>query len=161
MSRIATIDLDVAQQPPLEWTPDWVCTRLVEAYRIERRLPGHVRRKLVAPWPAHSYEFSDVVAQGEAASERILDKWENTRTGVYAIELSRMDQAQEWLRVQLKNYAGERMCLSGWAACIAYNHSLRALMVRKRWSRSSFYRRVDLGSDIIARALQAEGVKVH
>jgi len=159
MSRIATVDMDVPQDPPPAWTPDWVCTRLVEAYRIEARLPGHVRKKLVAPWPAHSYEFSDVVGWDDAR-ERVLDKWAHIRGGVYASELSRMDQAQEWLRVQLRHYAGERMCLSGWAACIAYNHSLRALMVRKRWSRSSFYRRVDTGSIIIAKALRDEGVKV-
>jgi len=159
MTRIATIDMDLPQDPPPAWTPDWVCTRLVEAYRIERRLPGHVRRKLVAPWPAHSYEFSDVVGWDDAR-ERVMDKWARFRGGVYAIELSRMDQAQEWLRVQLRNYAGERMCLSGWAACIAYNHSLRALMVRKHWSRSSFYRRVDIGAGVIARALQDENVKV-
>jgi TnpA family transposase len=159
MSRLATIDMDVAQQPPDTWTAAWVCTRLIEAYRIEQRLPGNVRRKLVAPWPKHAYEFSDVVAQGEAASERVLHQWENTRGGVYAIELTRMEQAHEWLRVQLRNYAGERMCLAGWAACVAYGHSVRALMVRKHWSRSSFYRRVDTGSIIIAKALQQEGVK--
>lgn len=159
MSRIATIDMDVAQQPPPAWTPDWVCTRLVEAYRIERRLPGHPRNKIVAPWPVHNYEFSDVVGWDDAR-ERVLDKWAHIRGGVYAIELTRMEEAHEWLRVQLRAYAGERMCLSGWAACVAYGHSLRALMVRKRWSRSSFYRRRDDGSVIIAKALQDDGVKV-
>jgi hypothetical protein len=160
MSRLATIDMDVAQLPPEIWTADWVCTRLVEAYRIEQRLPGQVRRKLVAPWPKHAYEFSDVVGWDDAR-QRVLDNWAQTKGGVYAIELTRMEQAHEWLRVQLRHYAGERMCLAGWAACVAYGHSVRALMVRKRWSRSSFYRRVDTGSIIIARSLVQEGVKVQ
>jgi hypothetical protein len=161
MSRTATIDMDVAQDPPPTWTADWVRVRLVEAYRIEQRLPGHVRRKIVAPWPAHAYEFSDIVGWSDDASERVLDKWAHTRGGVYASEMSRLEAAHEWLRVQLASYAAERMCLSGWAACIAYGHSVRALVVRKRWSRASFYRRVDTGSIIIARALQREGVKVE
>jgi len=159
MTRIATIDMDVPQDPPPVWNADWVCTRLVEAYRIERRLPGHVRQKLVAPWPVHSYEFSDVVGWDDAR-ERILTKWENTYGGVYAKELTRMEEAHEWLRVILRNYPEDRMCLAGWAAAIAYGHSLRSLMVRKRWSRSSFYRRKDTGSAFIAQVLKDEDVKV-
>jgi hypothetical protein len=159
MARIATIDMDLPQEPPPAWTADWVCTRLVEAYRIEARLPGDARRKIVAPWPAHIYEFSDIVGWDDAR-ERVLDKWAHIRGSVSPSEVSRKDEAQEWLLVQLRHYPGERMCLAGWAACTALGHSLRSLMVRKRWSRSSFYRRRDTGAAIIAKALKDEDVKV-
>ena len=160
MSRLATIDMDFSTEAaPAAWTDEWVRHRLIEAYRIEQRLPGHMRRRMVAPWPAHPYEFADIVGW-DNASERVLESWANARGGVYAVEISRMEQAHEWLRVQLAQRQIERACLASWAACIAYKHSLRALMVRKRWSRSTFYRRVEDGSRIIAQSLCDGGVEV-
>ena len=71
-----------------------------------------------------------------------------------------MEQAHEWLRLHLANHPAERTCLAHWATAIAYNRSLRALLMRRRWSRSTFYRRVDEGSRIITAALIADDVPV-
>jgi hypothetical protein len=160
MSRLATIDMDVsADEPPPEWTDDWVRHRLIEAYRIEQRLPGARRQKFSGLWPAHPYEFADVVGWDDAR-ERVWEGWSHANGGVYAEEISRMDEAQEWLRVELAKHPGERVCLAAWAACVAYKYSLRSLVLRKKWSRSTFYRRVVDGSKIITCQLIAADVEV-
>ena len=165
MGRLATIDRDMELlEPPPQWDAEWVRWRLVEAYRIEQRLPGANRRMHTGFWPEHPYEFSDIVGwdeDGNSASQRVQADWSHARGGVYASEVSRLDEAQEWLRVDLKDHHVERKCLASWAACVAYKHSLRALMLRKRWSRSSFYRRVFLGSERIAVRLRANNVEVR
>jgi len=165
--RVATIDRDMELiEPPPTWTADWVRDRLVEAYRIEQRLPGAARRTQSGLWPKPIYEFADVVgweAQGmEDARQRVLAQWSSARGGVYAVEISRMDEAHGWLAQHLGlQHQVERACLASWATCIAYRRSLRALMLRRRWSRATFYRRVEDGSGIIAAALRKEGVEVR
>ena len=159
MTRLATIDADIdASDPPEHWNDDWVRVRLVEAYRIEQRLPGG-NRISASSWPAHAYEFADVVGWDDAR-QRVMDKWANIRGGVFAAELTRMEQAHEWLRVRLAQYNRERTCLAHWATAIAYRRSLRSLLIRRRWSRSTFYRRVDEGSRIIAASLISDDVPV-
>ena len=94
------------------------------------------------------------------ARQRVMDKWAHIRGGVFAAELTRMEQAHEWLRMHLAKQPAERTCLAHWATAIAYNRSLRALLMRRRWSRSTFYRRVDEGSQIITASLIADDVPV-
>jgi len=162
MSRLNTIALDAsAGSAPAEWSPEWVQRRLVEAYSIERRLPN-VRRKKTAggSWPAISYEFADVVGWTDAR-DRVLDVWAHDRAGVFAAELKRMEEAHEWLRTILAKYETERLCLAHWAACIAYRRSLRRLLAQRRWSRTSFYRRIAIGSLIIAVQLKERGEAVR
>ncbi len=142
---------------PQHWSGEWVKARLVEAYGIERRLPD-IRRSTGSAWPSINYEFSDVVAQGETASERVMVSW--SKGGVFPKELARMEQAQEWLRVILANHEVERFCLAHWATAQAYHRSLRALLGRRRWSRTTFYRRVSKGASIIARRLDHDGVPI-
>ena len=158
MTRIATIDIDTDTEPPAMWCDEWVRHRLVESYRIEQRLPGG-NRTGTSIWPPISYEFADVVGWDDAR-ERVMDQWSHIRGGVFAVELTRMEQAHEWLRIRLAAYPAERTCLAHWATAIAYNHSLRALLFRRRWSRSTFYRRVEEGSRIITASLIADDVAV-
>lgn len=162
MTRLTTIALDAAPgAAPAQWSPEWVQRRLVEAYSIERRLPA-VRRKKTAggSWPAISYEFADVVGWTDAR-DRVLDGWAQDKSGVFAAELSRMEEAHEWLRVILAQHEIERMCLAHWAACIAYRRSLRRLLEKKRWARTSFYRRLAIGSLVISMELNERGEVVR
>ena len=159
--RTATIDMDAPQDPPPAWNGDWVCVRLVEAYRIEARLPGVARYfSNGSAWPSTIYEFADVVAQGETASARILDEWENNRGGVTAHQLTRKDEAQDWLLRYLASHEVERMCLAHWATSMAYHRSLQSLLRKRRWSRSTFYRRVSAGASIIAGKLREDQVPI-
>jgi hypothetical protein len=161
MTRMATVDMDAPQDPPAAWNGDWVCSRLVEAYRIEARLPGVAKYfSNGSAWPSINYEFADVVAQGETASSRVLAEWENTRGGVFAYQLTRMDQAHDWLRHYLAGHEVERMCLAHWATSMAYHRSLQSLLRKRRWSRTTFYRRVSAGASIIAGKLIADRVPI-
>ena len=162
MTRRASIEIDLASSGdlPAHWTPAWVQCRMVEAYQVERRLPGVAKFFTGGTWPAVKYEFADMVAQGEVASERVLTAWEHQRGDVTAHELTRMDEAQEWLRVHLGTHEVERLCLSHWATAVAYHRSLRRLLMVRRWSRTTFYRRVGAGAFIIADRLKANQVPV-
>jgi hypothetical protein len=162
MTRRAAIEIDLAAtgELPDRWTSSWVQCRIVEAYQVERRLPGVAKFFNSGTWPIVNYEFADVVAQGENASANVLDTWQNERGGVTAHELTRMDQAQEWLRIHLGGHHVERLCLSHWATSVAYHRPLRRLLQSRHWSRTTFYRRVHAGAFVISNALQADRVPV-
>jgi hypothetical protein len=94
--------------------------RLIEAYSVERRLPQAQRRLLIASaWPSMAVEFSDIVGRADDDRKDRFHSWEFTRLGVSAADISRMEQAHDWLRI-LKPYPEERLCLAQWAAAVAY-----------------------------------------
>ena len=161
MTRRAAIEIDLGiGTAPECWNAAWVQARVVEAYTIERKLPGH--RKIVTgtAWPTVNYEFADKVHWTDAR-ERVLDDWARTSGGVYAADVARMDQAHEWMRIYLvAPYEAERLCLSSWATALAYHRSVRGLLRTRGWSPSTFYRRVTAGAHIIALALDAKGEPV-
>jgi hypothetical protein len=159
MPRLTTITLDAdhADDPPAQWNAAWVQMRLVHAYSTERRLP-HLRQRAVSnAWPSMVIEFSDIVGRATEAREQVLHSWEYAGSGVTAADIGRMEQAHDWLRIILAPYPEERLCLSQWATAIAYGRSLRRLLLKRRWSRSTFYRYVTAGGWIIARELQRQG----
>jgi Domain of unknown function (DUF6362) len=160
MARLAAIDFETAAgriEPPAQWSGLWVRVRLVEAYATERRLPGR-RGNGGNGWPAVVYEFADIVGWDDAR-ERVWEAWENTRGGVFASEIARMEQAHDWLAL-LRDHPIDRMCLASWAAMIAYRRSLRRVLKRRGWARSTFYRHAMHGSILIARFLNHDGVEV-
>lgn len=125
-----------------------------EAYNVERRLPGG-RRGNGNGWPAIVHTFADKVGWTDAR-DRVWRQWARAR-GVYPVELSRMDEAFGWIAI-LVDRPGERNCLTAWART---NGSITELIKRRGWSHATFYRRVNDGSDRIARALNVKGVKVR
>lgn len=145
----------VPKVPPLIWSGAWVRRRLREAYEVERRLPGGRRQNGGNGWPAIVHTFTDLVGWTDAR-DRVWREWARAR-GAYAFEISRMDEALGWL-VILANHPGERNCLTAWCRT---DGSLTALMRRRGWSRPTFYRRVNDGSNRIARALNVKGVKIR
>jgi hypothetical protein len=159
--RLSTIVIDNSSAlAPAQWCGSWVQQRLIEAYAIERRLPHKRPSKISNVWPAMQVEFSDIVGRADDAREEILQLWEYCYASVSAQEISRMEVAQDWLRIILAPYPQERLCLSAWAATIAYRRSLRRLMLQRRWSRSTFYRHVTAGAHVIALELKRQGCPV-
>lgn len=155
LPRLSSIAIDNSPAAvPLRWSGAWVQRRLIEAYSVERRLPESRRRLLIASaWPGMAVEFSDIVGRADQAREEVLQAWEYARLGVSASDIARMEQAHDWL-VILTPYPEERMCLSQWATAVAYRRSLRRLLLRRCWSRTTFYRHVTAGAHIIALKLE-------
>ena len=49
-----------------------------------------------------------------------------------------------------KYHEGEARCLTVWAFAVAHGRSLRRTLIRRRWARSTFYRRVEESSQRLA-----------
>jgi len=162
MPRLSTIAIDASRAvTPAAWSADWVQQRLIEAYAVERRLPHARRRLLIASaWPSMKVEFSDIVGRADDDRKERFHSWEYAQLGASAADISRMEQAHDWLRVFLAPYPEERLCLSHWAASAAYRRSLSRLLKLRRWSRSTFYRRATAGAHVIALELTRQGVPV-
>jgi hypothetical protein len=160
MPRLSTIAIDSRGSAPPQWSASWVQRRLVEAYAIERRLPEKRRRLLIASsWPGMVVEFVDLVGRAEQAREQVFQAWEYAGLGVSAHDVSRMEAAHNWLAF-LAPYPEERLCLARWAAAVAYRRSVGRLLMQRRWSKPTFYRRVTAGAHIIALELIRQGQPV-
>jgi phage-related protein len=163
MPRLGTIAIDalLRTRVPARWSPDWVRLRMVEAFRIERRLPNKRGRDPMATlWPPVSPEFSDIVHRGELASEQVLELWANAKSPVYSAEIERMEQAFGWLKGFLSRHESERLCLLHWAKATAWNYPVARVLQRRRWAKTSFYKQVSTGSFIIAKSLEADNIAV-
>jgi hypothetical protein len=161
MQRLSTIAIDsTSVAVPEQWSGSWVQRRLIEAYVTERRLPRSRRRTIASSWPGMVVEFVDLVGRADDAREEILQSWEYSDAGISAHEITRMENAQDWLRLILAPYPEERLCLSAWAAAIAYRRSIRRLLVQRRWSRTTFYRYTTAGAHVIAIELRRQGLPV-
>jgi hypothetical protein len=160
MPRLSTISIDSRGSAPPQWSGSWVQRRLIEAYSVERRLPQSRRRLLTASaWPTTIVEFSDIVGRATEAREQVFQSWEYARLGVSAEDITRMEQAHNWFAI-LAPYPEERLCLGQWAAAVVYQRSLRRLLLKRQWSRSTFYRYVTAGAHIIACKLSQQKLPV-
>ena len=73
-----------------------------------------------------------------------------------------MEEALSWPGQVLANgHAVEGKVLLAWAFCVAYGRPVRALLRKRGWSRTTFYRSVDTGAERIASYLNARGVAVR
>ena len=157
------IDLDQTRtaRPPTQWAGELVRQRLVEAFAIERRMPGQHFATIMSAWPATPvHEFTDMLHwnnEHDGARERIWQSWTKAR-GVYSFEVSRMEQSFDWLQ-SLPD--GERRCLAAWALAKSRNIPVRKMLRRRNWHPTTFYRRVDQAAVRIADALNAKGVQVR
>lgn len=140
---------------PAQWSGAWVRGRLREAFDIERRLPRGGLSNGGGGWPSVLHDFADMVGWTDARA-RVWADWKRAK-GAYAFEITRMEEAFGWLAI-LALHPGERRCLVAWAQNTT---SLRAMLLRRGWSRATFYRRVVDGSERIAVALNTRGVKVR
>ena len=158
--RLSTIAVDSQGLAPPQWSASWVQRRLIEAYSVERRIPLAKRRMVGSAWPPMATEFSDIVGRADDDRKERFAAWEHTRLGVSAADITRLEEAHDWLRIILFQYPEERLCLAQWAAAVAYRRSLRRMLERRQWSRSSFYRRVTAGAHVVAMELTRQGLPV-
>jgi hypothetical protein len=142
---------------PAVWTGEVVKARLVEAFETERKLPKERLLQVMNAWPATPVHGFEDMLGWEDSRERVWNDWSNTKSA-YSFEISRMEESMLWL---LWISDGERRCLASWALMTAIGRSVRHMLQRKHWSRTTYYRRVDQGSERIADRLIREGVKVR
>jgi hypothetical protein len=136
------------------WTADDVRLRLVEAFKIERRMPGE-RRSKTSTWPASPIHTWQEAVHWHDARERVLDGWE--RAQPFPAEVTMMEEAIEWLRwLPLE----ERHALEAWAMAKARGLNKRRMM-RGRWTVTTFYRLRDRGTERIAERLNRQGVQIR
>jgi Domain of unknown function (DUF6362) len=144
------------------WTAGLVMLRLVEAFEIEAKLPGpRGNRGAASAWPTTEREFEDLIGWSDEARQAVWEDWERAK-GAHPYEVTRMEEALAWLPL-LKDQPGEQRCLVAWAKLKAKPRraSLRRLMRRTGWSRSTFHRRRDSGAARIADHLNSRGVAVR
>jgi hypothetical protein len=144
------------------WSTELVKLRLVEAFETENKLPGpRGVRGASSAWPTTEREFEDLIGWSDEARQAVWEDWERAK-GAYPYEVTRMEEAVAWL-VLLKDQPGEQRCLVAWAKLKAKPRraSLRKLMRRRGWSRSTFDRRRDSGAARIADYLNSHGVAVR
>jgi hypothetical protein len=154
-----TLPLDQTRtaRPPATWSAELVRQRLVEAFAIERRMPGQRFAVIASAWPATPvHEFQEIM-HWEDARERVWDSWAKAR-GVYSYEVSRMEQSFSWLE---RLPEGERRCLAAWALCSARGLNVKRMIEKRRWSRTTFYRQIEKAAAHIADRLNVEGVQVR
>jgi hypothetical protein len=150
--------IDQARATSPTWTGDRVRARLVEAFKVERRMPGARFTAIASAWPATPlYTFAEAVGWGSLGSERVLDDWEQAK-GTLPYEVSMMEETFDWLRYLPD---GERRCLSIWAVSEARGFNITAIIDRRKWKRTTFYRKRDAGAARIAERLNAQGVVVR
>jgi hypothetical protein len=160
--RLTTIAINSELGPaPAQWSAEWVMCRLVEAYAVERRLPPSKRHMVASAWPRTVTEFSDVVGRADDDRKQRFAAWEYAgELGVSARDVTRSEEAHDWLRIILAPHPEERLCLATWAAAGAYRRSVRRMLLKRGWSRSTFLRRVAAGAHLIAVELTRQGIPV-
>lgn len=117
---------------PLEWTPEHVGARLIEAYETLRLSCGHVGPKAFGNgWPEMMREFADLVdpdAQKNHAAER-----SSSRNRPSSETISRMNEALGWPRRFLDGEALKADALMVWTYAKALDLDMaRLLHLRKK-----------------------------
>lgn len=158
-SIMPNLDQPRIAQLPSRWSPEMVQGRLVDAFKIEMKLPKERYAKVnsSSSWPvAPLVEFTDVIFWDDAR-QRIWESWYRAK-GAHAFEITLMEQSIDWLMWLPE---GERRCLRIWAEASAKGLRLRKILKMRGWPRSTFYRAVDRGSVRISERLNAEGVQIR
>jgi hypothetical protein len=135
------------------WTPDHVCDRLCDAYKVERRLPGTHHQGAASSWPATVlHEFVDVVYWDDAR-DRVWDNW------ACSLEVSQMEETFGWLGWLTD--PDEKRFLSSWAWLTSRGRKVSKELNRRGISKTTFYRKRDSGAARIADRLNHLGVEVR
>jgi hypothetical protein len=148
--------LDQQPAPSPTWTADKVRARLVEAFDIDRRLPGDRRAKFkTSSWPATPlHDYRDQLHwnnPGDSARDRNWERWANARD-VAPDEMTRWQETLNWLR-WVPNH--ERESLEAWAKAEVIGIPLRRMLRYRRWTVTTFYQRRNDGAQRIADKLNA------
>ena len=146
----------------MDWTPELVETRLIEAAEVMRRLPAVRVQGYFSTWPAIVPEFADLVGQEPAGRRRFpppadaITRMDETLAWLHWLEPD--DAKLVWMRAERKPWKAVcwRFGLARSTANRRYAYALNliAWRLRKRpvpktWSRAFLIRRMDfLSSEI-------------
>jgi hypothetical protein len=148
---------EVAELAPAiaaEWTPDHVARRMVEAFRVDRRLPRIERPK--APGSAHpTMEFSrEEIAEWEPIE---IDP---SRFAPTRVEIAAMEAAFAWLLIVRESDPDAQFALKIWALSAASGNSLRRFCRKTGAHRVTLLKRKDRALRVISSELNADSVGV-
>lgn len=163
---------------PDRWTPEFVGVRLIEAYRIEARLPrercgprGHgcgmpayvhevAERKPVWNERKRRYELAWVAPDPDHAGyvDASLDPPRETIARPTADEMARMERILAWPGRFLAHDAEVTACTASWAAWEAQERDTDEMAERFYWAKArAFQAKRREGLRLIARGLNAAG----
>lgn len=145
--------------PSPAWTGDKVRARMVEAFEIDRRMPGD-RRKMWqtarGSWPATPIDtFRDQMHwnnPGDNARDRKWQEWASARN-VSPPEITRMDEAFSWLR-WLPDH--QRKALETYAKAEVIGMPLIGVLRYRRIKKTQFYEHLKQGTQRIADRLNSK-----
>ncbi|ACB96733.1 hypothetical protein [Beijerinckia indica] len=138
---------------PERWTPEHVGTRIVDAIRIERRLPP-VR----GPRPPGNH-FREVVNEGIDQTD-FADPPRNRRGPATATEIKQMEIALGWMTLLRDHDPGLAVVTVHWAFAVVSGKTVRDLCKRKGWAFGTFYRKRNAALGFVADHLNAVAVPV-
>ena len=143
--------------PPQIWSAELVKARLVEAFDVDRRLPGRAMPRMVQnawPFPV-MHSFADLVSQDTRG-----DAWRRMGRvrGAASWEVSRMEEAFGWLQDLVRE--PDRGALIAWCRR-PHSIALDRLLQRQGISRATFYRRAGRGLEAMVEALNRRKVPVR
>lgn len=140
----------------MNWTPEIVRSRFVEACDTERRLPLGGGSSSGGYWPAYVHSFEDMNGWG---TKRLAEEREMrlARTPPSAAAITRFEEVMRWSAALIHDDA-RRKIIWTWAACQVSGHSFADRCRKFGWVKMTAYRRLHAVSDAISRNLDNEGV---
>jgi len=156
LAYLPTVEEDSPDNAPIPemWTPDHVGRRIVDAYRIDRRMPRIESPK--SPGSAHpQIEYSDEDRAG----------WETNviepgRFPPSLAEIATMESVFLWLLLIRKSHLKEQIALKCWAAAVASDTSIRKVGRRIGIHAETLKRRKDFALSLLSARLRECGVPV-
>lgn len=139
---------------PSEWTPHHVACRLIEAFRVDRRMPKIERPK--DPGSAHpTIEYSD-----EERADWELNHIDADRLPAKPDEIARMVEAFEWLQIIRDSDWNAQFALKNWARNESIKRKQRVFCRNKKIAIQTFLDRKDRALQAIAAHLVSVGMEV-
>lgn len=146
-----------APPAPTEWSATLVMQRLLEAYAIEMRMPAERFTAIQRSWPVTPlHDFTDRL-HWQDPRERVWAAFAHAK-GVHSWEVSRMDEAIDWLQLL---HQDDRKYLMIWGMARTRRRPLRRVLRMQGYPPASFYRKVKRCAQNIADRLNERRVQVR
>ena len=141
----------------MNWTPEIVFARLIEAADIEWRLPPARLGPAAASgfWPDYTHSYADRVQWGP---KRLAEEREMRAKRLHpsAAEISRWEEVSlGWVNDLIPT--GDRPLLRAYVRCIVTGRSFSAWCKKTGLNRRTAYRRIDRGLERLAATLGKSG----
>lgn len=140
----------------MNWTPEIVLGRFIEATDTERRLPKGGGSGQGAPWPAYMHTFEDMNGWGtkRLAEERELRM---RRIPPTSGAITRFEEVMDWTAKRIHDEA-RRHLIWAFAVCRLNGWSFSAKCRKEGWNRITAYDRLNKLFDRLSTDLAMENV---